>query len=58
MVGTGGLDRLYDPEWSNFSPRVGFAWDVTGKSKTVVRGGLGYFLRRVFAGLLCRAAAF
>ncbi len=43
MVGTGGLDRLYDPQWSNFSPRAGFAWDVTGKSKTVVRAGWGIF---------------
>ena len=43
MVGTNGLDKLYDADWNNFSPRLGFAWDVTGKGKTVVRGGWGLF---------------
>jgi outer membrane receptor protein involved in Fe transport len=43
QVGTNGLDSLYRPDWNNFSPRVGFAWDVTGKSKTVVRAGWGLF---------------
>jgi outer membrane receptor protein involved in Fe transport len=43
QVGTNGLDQLYDSDWTNFSPRLGFAWDVTGKGKTVVRGGWGLF---------------
>ena len=42
-VGTGGLDKLYNSDWNNFSPRVGFAWDLTGKGKTVVRAGWGLF---------------
>lgn len=28
---------------NNWAPRLGFAWDVTGDSKTVVRGALGMF---------------
>jgi outer membrane receptor protein involved in Fe transport len=43
QVGTNGLKRLYAPDWNNFSPRLGLAWDVTGKGKTVVRAGWGLF---------------
>ena len=42
-VGSNGLDKLYNSDYNNFSPRVGFAWDITGKGKTVVRGGWGLF---------------
>jgi hypothetical protein len=32
-------DTLWKPDRKDFSPRVGFAWDVTGKGTTVVRAG-------------------
>jgi len=35
----GRVDRLYRPERTNFSPRVGLAWDPFGDRKTSIRAG-------------------
>jgi len=34
---------LWNPSKKDFAPRVGIAWDVTGKATTVVRAGGGVF---------------
>jgi len=36
---------------TNFSPRVGFAYDVTGQGKHVVRGGFGLYFGNVFQNI-------
>jgi hypothetical protein len=33
------IKRPWDPDRNNFAPRLGFAWDVTGSGRTVIRGG-------------------
>jgi carboxypeptidase family protein/TonB-dependent receptor-like protein len=35
--------QLYDKDYNNFAPRLSFAYDLTGKGRTVVRGGWGLF---------------
>jgi len=34
------------PSWGNVAPRAGFAWDLTGKGTTSVRGGFGIFFEQ------------
>lgn len=36
--GQAGANSMWNPDYHDFSPRLGFAWDVTGKGTTVVRG--------------------
>jgi hypothetical protein len=37
------ISNVYDPDHTNFSPRVGFSWSPKSSPGTVVRGGAGLF---------------
>ncbi len=36
-----GVDPVFT--WNNISPRIGFAYDVGGNNKTVIRGSFGVY---------------
>ncbi len=43
----GVTNSLVSNHWDTFGPRVGFAYDLTGRGKTVVRGGFGTMYERI-----------
>ena len=48
IPGQNGVPKgLVNNHWAAFGPRLGFAYDVTGNAKTVVRGGFGIMYERI-----------
>jgi hypothetical protein len=48
IPGQNGIPKgLVDNHWAAFGPRLGFAYDVTGQGRTVVRGGFGIMYERI-----------
>lgn len=48
VPGQNGVPKgLVNDHWANFGPRIGFAYDLTGRSTTVLRGGFGIMYERI-----------
>jgi hypothetical protein len=57
IAGKNGIPKgLVDNTWNAFGPRIGFALDLTGDSKTVLRGGFGIMYERIQGNDMYNAA--
>jgi outer membrane receptor protein involved in Fe transport len=50
-LGRLGFDNTRHTDMNNFGPRIGFAYDVKGDGKTVVRGGYGIYYDEIFQNI-------
>jgi hypothetical protein len=48
IAGRNGIPQgLVNNHWDTFAPRIGFAFDLTGRQKTILRAGAGMFYERI-----------
>src|SRR6266403_1054791 len=55
LVGPGTGKQLFNDDYSNVEPRIGFSWDPWSDGKTAIRGAYGIFHERIFGNLFGNA---
>ncbi|PWT92825.1 MAG: hypothetical protein C5B55_05570, partial [Blastocatellia bacterium] len=48
IIGSGFARKVVEDDKNNLSPRLGFAWDIRGNARSVVRGGYGVYFDQSF----------
>src|SRR2546421_1185269 len=48
IIGSPFAQRVAKDDKNNFSPRIGFAWDLHGNARSVLRGGYGIYFDQSF----------
>jgi hypothetical protein len=48
IIGHPAGSRVAEDDTNNFAPRIGFAWDIFGNAKSVIRGGYGMYFDQSF----------
>jgi hypothetical protein len=48
-------NNFFNQNWTNFAPRIGFAWDFSGNQRSVLRAGYGIFYDANFGNALFNA---
>jgi Carboxypeptidase regulatory-like domain len=51
------LTSKFPSDRTDFGPRLGFAWDITGRGKNILRGGYGIFYGRIINSTIFNAIA-
>ena len=48
IIGSPWARKVVEDDVNNFSPRIGFAWDLRGDARSVLRGGYGIYFDQSF----------
>jgi len=51
----GGRKGIYEPDFNNFGPHIGFAWDPRSDGKTAIRAGYGIYYDTILGAVVSQS---